>query len=164
MKRMRLSRLKDKKKPMFVGVRFDEDSEDVIMKVLERVPHPTPRDELHITVAYSKKPIEYTPQGFFDEPIEVTPSKYSVFDTQTGKRCLVLEVTSKKLTKMHEDIIYKHGASYDFDTYKPHITLSYDCGEDFDLDSLLPVHEIPQLVCVEEYGDELDESWDVDSE
>ena len=147
------------KKPTFVAVRLDGPSADEIMKLSKGVDNRTPRGEIHITVAYSKKPISIEALGKLDPPISVKPKHYSIFKSQTGGNCLVLEVESEGLTARHNEIMKDYGASYDFPDYKPHVTLSYDCGIAFDINSLPKVETIPELFAVQEYATELDEEW-----
>jgi hypothetical protein len=49
------------------------------------------------------------------------------------------------------------GATHDFNTYQPHITLSYDVGEDFDV-NLLPIYNGPLEFDVE-YIEPLQLDW-----
>lgn len=157
---MRLCELHYKKHPMFVGVRFDGPSMDEIMKLSAGVPNRTSKDELHITVAYSRKPISITALGKLEPPAIVKPKHYSIFHTRSGENCLVVEVDAPELVARHNEIMKDYGASYDFPEYKPHFTLSYDCGYDFDIRSLPPLEEVPTLVCHQEYASELQTDWE----
>ena len=62
-------------------------------------------------------------------PINAETAGLKIFKQQNGKNCLVTVLKSKDLTAHHETIMDKYGATYDFDTYIPHITLSYDIGD-----------------------------------
>jgi hypothetical protein len=153
-----LAELARPKVPLYVGVRFDGPSMDEIMKLTKNVPNRTSRGELHVTVAYSKAPISYTAIGEM-KPVEVTAKHYSFFTSQNGETVLVLELSSDVLSAKHHWLRDELGASYDFEEYKPHVTLSYDVGENFDLDSLPPVDKIPTLYVVQEYAQKLDLDW-----
>jgi hypothetical protein len=156
---MLLNELHQRKKPTFVGVRFDGASMDEIAKLNKNVDNRTSRGEFHITLIYSKKPIFITALGKLEPPVEVKAKHYSIFHTRTGENCLVLEVDAPALVARHNEIMKNYGASYDFPEYKPHLTLSYDCGTGFDLKSLPPVEDIPTLYCHLEYASELEIDW-----
>lgn len=153
---MRLNELYREKKPMYVGVRFDGDSVEALTKLNQGVENKTSPAEFHVTVAYSRKPISLSALGNLEPPVSVKAKHYSIFHTQTGENCLVLEVESPDLTARHREIIDSYGASYDFPDYKPHITLSYDCGIGFDIKKLPAIESIPELFAVLEYAMELD--------
>jgi 2'-5' RNA ligase len=145
------------KRPTFVGVRFDGPSMDEIMKLSKDVPNRTSKGEIHITVAYSRTPIHITALGDLEPPYSIQPTRYSIFKSRSGENCLVLEVASSDLVKRHNEIMTDYGASYDFPQYKPHLTLSYDCGVGFDITTLPPVADIPLLYAHQEYVTVLNE-------
>jgi 2'-5' RNA ligase len=83
---------------------------------------PVDTEDLHITTTYSK----------VDPEQEITPSEkknikldHKDFSIATYGRALVIEVESKELQDIHKAAI-DSGASYDYETYKPHITISYN--------------------------------------
>lgn len=156
---MKLNELYREKKPMYVGVKLDGNSLAELAKLNQGVENKVSKGEMHITVAYSRKPISLSALGALEPPASVKAKHYSIFKTQTGENCLVLEVESPTLTARHREIIDDYGASYDFPEYKPHITLSYDCGIGFDIKKLPPVDTIPELFANLEYAMELDLEW-----
>lgn len=156
---MKLMELKQDKKPMFVGVRLDGPSTHEIMKLTKGIDNRTSLGDVHITVAYSKKPIALKALGKLEPPVSVKAKHYSIFKTQTGENCLVLEVESQGLIDRHNEIMNDYGASYDFPEYKPHVTLSYDCGIGFDINKLPKIEDIPELFAVQEYASELELDW-----
>lgn len=156
---MKLMTISKKKTPLYVGMRLDGPSMDEIMKVTKGVKNRTSRGEVHITIIYSKTPIAYSARGKLDPAIEVKAKAYSIFTTQDGESCLVLELDAPALHNLHNEIMEECGASYDFDVYKPHITMSYDVGEDFDLASLTKIEDIPSLYCHQEYASKLNINW-----
>lgn len=156
---MILSELYYRKRPMFIGVRFDEASMNEIMKLSEGVPNRTSKGELHITVAYSRKPISISALGKLAPPEQVKAKHYSIFQARSGENCLVVEVDAPGLVARHNEIIKDYGASYDFPEYKPHFTLSYDCGVGFDIRTLPPLESVPVLHCHLEYATALQMDW-----
>jgi hypothetical protein len=144
----------------FVAVRFAEktmEELEVFAKMIG-VPNPIPRSDYHCTVIYSRKPlINVVPEKsilpfWFAEPLG-----FDVFDTRSSDgsttKCLVLKISSDEMHERHTYFREVEGASHDFDSYIPHITLSYDIG-DYDI-SVLGCVELPRICIVQEYSEEL---------
>lgn len=83
----------------------------------------TPIDKFHITTTFSKRVI----RGLVPTPVSVTlrheDFEYEVFDGDS--RVLVLRVKHPKLNQLFNKA-KQLGATWDFPTYKPHITLIND--------------------------------------
>jgi hypothetical protein len=94
-------------------------------------------DDLHVTIAYSKNPIDWTEIGedwSGDElgRIKLKPGSTRAFE-EFGDGAKVLVFASSELTYRNEAII-RAGASWDFDGYHPHITITYgDIPEDAEM-------------------------------
>lgn len=129
-------------------------------------PNPLSRDKMHITVIYSKKKIEgFEPKGKMKEPIVASVTGLEVFNSRSDKNVLVLLIKSPELTRRHKYIMDKYEATYDFDEYKPHITLSYNIGDwegykDFSLKDIKEVIEDGEIEINEEYYEDLVLDWD----
>lgn len=98
------------------------------------IPNPYPVHKFHTTLIYSKKPCSW-PRTNPGKMFRGQFLKYEVFKTQDGKNCLVARIDSSDLEQRHEALMKEMDASYDFDKYLPHITLSYDIG-DYDIKRL----------------------------
>jgi 2'-5' RNA ligase len=153
---MVLMELMKQKQPTYVAVKLDKAGIDQILKIAQGLDNKINARDIHITVAYSRTPISLTALGVLEPPVRVRPKHYSIFNTQTGEKCLVLEVESEGLVARHNEIMKEYGASYDFPVYKPHITLSYNCGVGFDLKTLPDVKTLTDFKAVEEYAMTLD--------
>jgi hypothetical protein len=86
-------------------------------------------DDMHVTIAFSKSPVEWP------------SSKKTDFVNDTKNRnirkfgdAIVLTFPSKILEKRWQEFM-DLGASWDFPSYKSHITISYN---DMDIDSIEP--------------------------
>lgn len=96
---------------------------------------------LHTTLVYSdvEIPLEsYT----LPEPIAAKPIGFTVFCTEFYN-CLVILLDSIGLTTLHQHA-RAMGATYDYDQYHPHVTVSYDFQGSVPDNSIL--EEIGELI------------------
>lgn len=163
---MKLLELADTPDGTYAGARFSDNSLAALRKYIEKnnIPNSPPDDKLHSTILYSRKYLpEYKPQGMYDPAMKGTPTGTEVWDSQPDeegnrKRCLVLTYDSPDLSARHSSLMTRHDAMYDFDEFKPHVTLSYDVGADFDEDKLPDFGE-EELELTQEYGENLNTNW-----
>lgn len=111
----------------------------------------TKPDELHVTIAYSRKHFDFYP-AMVERTIKIQPG-CSCFESLNG--CLVLMLDSVEL-QCEFARTREAGAQYDYDQYQPHVTIEYDCG-DVDISYL----ENPNFcICLgQEYVEDLDPDW-----
>lgn len=148
----------------YAGVRFGPDTVKALQKYGKSngIPNRLPHENFHTTLLYSRKHLpNYQPAGDYPVPMKGTPVGFEVWPSQPDddgnvKNCLVLAYSCPTLYQRHHKLMNQHGATYDFDEYKPHVTLSYDIG-DFNADDLPPFEE--ELEIVSEYMEELKQSW-----
>jgi len=155
-------RLKDitetkEEKGTYAGLRFNDDDNDAIIELTKKlnIPNPINREDIHLTLLYSRKFLpDYKPAEKIDE--WAYPTKFHVFDTFDKKRALVIKIDSPYAQKRHKELMKKHGATYDYPEYLPHITLSYDLG-----DMEIPKWEgIPKEFHINyEYSEDLKLEW-----
>lgn len=100
--------------------------------------------QLHVTIAYSKTPIDWmkVEEDWNHDTrtgnLEIAPGGARALDLfGPASDVLVLAFNSSKLSWRHE-AISRAGASYDWDEYQPHITITKDVGADFDLKAVEP--------------------------
>ena len=163
---MKLTELADTPDGTYAGARFSDDSKKSIRNYIEKngIPNSPHDDKLHSTILYSRKYLpEYEAQGMYDPAMKATPTGTEVWPSQPDeqghrKRCLVLTFDSPDLVGRHESLMKRHEAMYDFDQYKPHVTLSYDIGDDFDEDKLPDFGE-EELEITQEYTENLNTDW-----
>lgn len=152
------SKISKKLKPTFVGLKFSKESNNVIYELSRGLPNRINEKSIHVTLIYSREPIKYTSKNP-KKPITATPKCYSIFSGTNDTKCLVIELDSPEIISLHNSIMDSTGASYDFPEYKPHVTLSYNVGNDFDLDTLPAISDIPELYLDVEYTQDIDFSW-----
>ena len=92
------------------------------------IEQPVPADKLHITTVYSRTPVPL--YQLFDKPKEVTeqldPASYEL-GILGEEGALVMFVDSPMACASHE-YAAGLGASWDYPSYRPHVTLSYAPG------------------------------------
>jgi hypothetical protein len=92
--------------------------------------------ELHVTVVYSRKPVDWFKAG---EDCWYGPNadEVKVVVPEGGPRAvecfdggaIVLQFASSRLSHRHHDILWRCDGSHDSEDYNPHITLSYSDNE-----------------------------------
>lgn len=121
--------------------------------------HLMPADQLHVTVLYSRQPVDWATMppmyGTASESPELTvpSSGQRVHDSFGGAQ--VLRFRDHVIEWRHEDLVM-FGASHDFPEYSPHVTLSY-AEDNPDIESVLPW--TGPIVLGPEQWEEIDEDW-----
>lgn len=90
-----------------------------------------PGDELHVTIAYSKDRLEWPARRSGN--LKITGGRRSI---EKFGDAVVLRFSSAKLQDRWRAICAA-GASYDFPSYKPHVTVTYE-AKGLDLDDIEP--------------------------
>lgn len=92
----------------------------------------------HITIIYSRTPVPSAEQyaGYGEEqPARVTG--YEVFPTKNDGKCLVMRLECPFAELLNKQLTAE-GATSDYDSYKPHLTIAYDIKQEID-PATLPV-------------------------
>jgi len=162
---MKLEDITEAKKPgTYAGVRFSPSTVKALRAFGKDngIPNRLPHENFHTTLLYSRKHLpNYTPVGDYDNPLVGIPKVWEKWPSKPdddGKvsMCLVLQFTCPELVKRHKELMDEHDAHYDFDEYKPHVTLSYDVG-DFNVKDLPTFGD--DIEIVSEYQEELKDTW-----
>jgi len=115
----------------------------------------TPPNEMHVTVAYSRTPVAYESD---DEVLSVSSDNFTHMSILGN--AIALFFNSEILQARWQSLI-DSGASWDFEYYTPHISISYNNGQLIELDKIvLPTFDIE--LCGE-YAEPLDEDWNLSS-
>lgn len=110
-------------------------------------------DEMHVTVAYSKTPIYWHYWTDSEDKVQIESGSRSV--TPLGdKGAVVLRFESEELQQRWDQFI-SGGASWDFENYKPHVTITYK--NNLDLSKVIPYNG--ELVFGAERFEEIVEDW-----
>lgn len=125
------------------------------------IENPVDSKDLHTTIMYSETPVEdYRDSGLSSVTLPVTPLAFEVFESD-GKNVLVLLIASAHLHMVHFRIKDEYDVEYSHPTYRPHITLSYDCpnAEDYlALDPETYLGDAPLLID-SIFANDRDEDW-----
>jgi hypothetical protein len=129
---------------------------------------PSVRDDMHVTVTYSKDPVDWLAMGEPDswpnpdKDGNITlpaggPRMLEVFGhgDEGNPKVIVLAFASNSLSWRHRSMREK-GASWSYPDYTPHITLCADAG-DFDFEALKPYSG--EIVLGPEIFEPIDEKW-----
>lgn len=141
----------------FVGARLTKNSEKKLLHWMKenKIRKAVPRKDLHVTVLLDKKrEFKWSPV-VFDPPLEIKSDSFKLKKFGEDDNVLVLSFSQPELEKRHEEGIEKHGIDWDFPSYIPHITLSYDSDAD-PKDLLLPTFP---LFLEKEYVTEYETDW-----
>lgn len=156
----------------YAGWYFDSKSKTIINNLQNTlgIPNLTPKDKLHVTLLFSRKFLpNYKPLGKVN--IKVQISDFKVFETEDKKYVLVAVLKGvgdkNPLIERHKELMVKHEATFDYEVYTPHVTLSYDVGPGFNFEKLKSL-EVEKIIgqflnLNEEYSEGLDLNWSVES-
>lgn len=111
--------------------------------------------DLHVTIAYSKKPVEWPGESDHEDPLTVAASKNRIVTPLGDGGAVVLRFDSEGLKHRWQQI-RDMGASWDWDGYQPHVTISWDAA-DVDLSKVEPF--AGELVFGPERFAEINEDW-----
>ncbi|WP_336958678.1 phage portal protein family protein [Sphingobium aquiterrae] len=98
-----------------------------------------PAEELHTTVTYSKRPVNWFAMGQFGSnygELIVGPGGPRLVEQLGSEGAIALLFQSPDLQWRHREMV-EAGASWDYRSYIPHITLTYE-GADLDLAAIQP--------------------------
>lgn len=99
-------------------------------------------EELHVTIAYSKEPVLWAAAGDSVDKLQNSEGKRSVSALGDGG-AVVLKFTSQELQTRWKEF-KDAGASWDYEGYTPHITISYN-GEGINLATITPYTGVLEL-------------------
>jgi uncharacterized protein len=121
-----------------------------------------PAGELHVTIAFSRQPVDWMKVGASwsqDDKGQFTvpPGGARIVEKLGDKGAVVLLFSSSELSWRHEDI-RQAGASFDFEQYQPHITITYTAPADLDLSKVQPFQG--KLVFGPEIFQEVTDGWE----
>lgn len=122
----------------YYGAKPSKDTCEAILDFLSdhKVPNPLEEKLLHCTVIYSRVWCSEKALGDLDPHWKGQFEAYNVWPTfpkedQEATHCLTLGFICPEMHERHH-ALKSAGATHDFPNFQPHITLSYDVGNDYD--------------------------------
>lgn len=105
------------------------------------IPNLQAAGELHVTVVFSRQEVDWLKipadwNSAADGRLRIPPGGARVIE-RLGPEAVVLSFASDMLTWRHEAML-SAGATSDYEGYTPHVTLSWDVPQDFDLSAVQP--------------------------
>ncbi len=92
------------------------------------IPNKADPKQYHTTITYSRKGVPDVVNYKIDLPINCKITEWKIFP-HGEKKCLVGIVDCSILEDHHNAIKNTYGATHDYPDYAPHITISYDYGD-----------------------------------
>ena len=148
-----------KKKPgTFAGVRFSPKTKKALSKYItdNNIPNPVIASEFHATLLYSKKHCpDYEAAGKIDPMYKGKPGKFAIWGDD-DESVLVLKFDCPELAARHKELMKEHDATFDYPSFKPHLTLSYNAEG-------IKIKDLPAFTAtieiVSEYSSDIEENW-----
>ena len=141
----------------YAAARLTEESKELLVAAMTRweVPNQLSPTDFHITITYSTTPCPDI------KPVDVkgqmlVPVGFELFGENHDT--LVLLVENQLLSDLHEEHADKYGATSTHPEYRPHVTLSYDVGPDFEIPSSWDPSSIGNLELSEMYVEPLNKT------
>lgn len=101
------------------------------------IPGMLPGAELHVTIVYSRTPIDWMKTGESWNSEVKLPAGGARLVELFGEGSIVLSFVSGEISYRHRNIL-EAGASHDWPDFQPHITIGYSPDPHFDVDSIEP--------------------------
>lgn len=117
-----------------------------------------PPDNIHVTIVYCKKNVDW------NRIVRGQPSSIVIGEDEDELRTMtlfdggatVLEVSDDRLTERNTALA-KRGIKSKFPIYRAHITITYECPDDLDIDAIEPYRGI--IVLGPEVFEDIDDDW-----
>lgn len=154
--RLPQKKIVETKSGTYAGIRFSEDTNKALEVLSFQLPNGI--TDFHTTLLYSRDNLpNYIPQGEIYPiwSVDLDTISLEKWDTEDGNSIAVITYRCPNLESRHKHLTKAHNAKWDYDSYIPHITLSYNI-EDFDL-SNLDMSALTKIEIVSEYSEPLDE-------
>lgn len=116
-------------------------------------------DDMHITCAFSKEEVDWNDIHLDSAPHQVdlnSPDEYEI--KPLGDKGAVVLKFSDEYLESRWKYFRKHGASWDYEGYQPHVSITYD-GADMDVENIHKFSDM-RLLFGPEIRAEVDLDWD----
>lgn len=145
-------------KGTYAAVKFDDKTVEALLQLIKdnKIPNGLTSKDFHSTICFSRKHLKNFKNlgDFSKDPWTGTPTRFGTFPNGPEKTAAILFYKCSEQTKRFNEICDDYGATWDYDKYHCHITLSYDI-DDYDMKKL-DIKDIGPIIIVSEYTEELD--------
>lgn len=119
----------DDPRPLYVSRQLLNASELADWAAQQGFANTLPLDEMHVTVMYSKRPVNWfaMSDGFASDEVVVSPGGPRMVEALGNEGAVALVFQSPDLQWRHRSM-REAGASWDYPSYLPHVTISYDAA------------------------------------
>jgi 2'-5' RNA ligase len=138
MKLATLSEYAKHKDGTYVALEMSQSSMDLLDHFVEAnlgLDERVTKNSYHITLIYSRTPVPDAEKLSQGVTVKADAVGYEIFVTKDGGKCLVLRVESAEARALNNTLTAM-GATSDYDSYKPHVTLAYNITQDIDPETL----------------------------
>lgn len=94
-------------------------------------------EKMHVTVLYSKVPIDWMTMGKGRSTVDVEPGGPRVIEPLGDSGAVVLSFRCREIEERHDEMV-QLGAAHDFPSFQSHVTLTWDAPPDLDIGKLEP--------------------------
>ena len=108
-------------------------------RINQAMPKVVPPEQMHVTLVYSKKAVEWEKLGKpeKDRILIVSGIRKMKILGQPGTKAITMQIHSPSLNSRWKYFIDR-GCSTDYDKYQPHITISYHPSKETIIEELVP--------------------------
>lgn len=147
-------------RPLYVQRKVTNGSDILAWAKAQGFETTVPADDLHVTIAYSRQALDWMKiggdwGGRQDGGLTVAPGGARLVEPLGSEGAVVLLFNSSELAWRHMQI-REAGASWDYEEYQPHVTITYAAG-DIDLSKVEPYRG--KIEFGPEIFQELDADW-----
>lgn len=129
----------------YVSMDLSEEDRDLLDNFVEMnlgLTERVSKSTYHITIIYSRTPVPSAEVYKGSKDLGTARvSGYEIFPTKNDGKCLVMRLDYPYATLLNKQLT-SEGATSDYDSYKPHMTIAYDIKQDVDAGSL-PIPQFP---------------------
>jgi phage-related protein (TIGR01555 family) len=154
-----LRRMQDASRPRTLYVRRDVLNKAAITTWAKSQGFASIITDLHVTIAFSRQPVDWLKAGeaWMGEGDSMTIRPGGPRVVERFGKAVVLGFANTNLQYRHCDIRERTGASWDFDDYTPHVSITYADSAALLLDTITPYHG--EIVLGPEIFEEVNENW-----
>ena len=116
------------KKPLYVSRRLLNHEPFLAWAKSQGFANATPPEHLHVTIIYSKTPVDWTAIERIPGNVRIAPTTINRSVVALGDKGAVVLKFKSALLKYRWKEFLDIGCSHDWDTFQPHVTITYDAG------------------------------------